>query len=203
MSVPARPIFQCSSLALAAWGFVLLGCGPAGQQNPAGWKVLPAGTLTDRQKEQQQQALAARDALVEALLSRLQQAMSEHGVGGAVRVCQEEAPRIAATIGQERGLAIGRTSFKLRNPKNRPPDWAATFVTARTPEPTVLAHHDGRLAALLPIRIKPQCLMCHGKEENIPDEVKAAIQERYPTDAAIGFTEGDLRGWFWVEVPAR
>lgn len=31
--------------------------------------------------------------------------------------------------------------------------------------------------------------------------VRAALMDRYPVDRAIGFTEGEIRGWFWVEVP--
>ena len=106
-------------------------------------------------------------------------------------------------IGAEKGLRIGRTSFKLRNPKNQPPEWASTLVAAKTTQPTTLVHSDGRLATLLPIHVKTQCLMCHGRDENIPDEVKSALKKHYPADAATGFAEGDLRGWFWVEVPAR
>jgi hypothetical protein len=31
--------------------------------------------------------------------------------------------------------------------------------------------------------------------------VTAAHAAKYPKDQATGFKEGDLRGWFWVEVP--
>jgi len=30
--------------------------------------------------------------------------------------------------------------------------------------------------------------------------VKAELAERYPADRAVGFTEGELRGWFWLEL---
>lgn len=40
------------------------------------------------------------------------------------------------------------------------------------------------------------CLGCHGK--SIDPEVKAKIEELYPQDKAIGFSEGDLRGAFVV-----
>jgi hypothetical protein len=36
----------------------------------------------------------------------------------------------------------------------------------------------------------------------IPDEVKQTLAKEYPDDQATGFEEGDLRGWFWIEVPA-
>ena len=54
-----------------------------------------------------------------------------------------------------------RTSFRLRNPKNTPPDWATQFVVVRIDEPVYLA--GGRkLGALLPIRLEVARLMCHG-----------------------------------------
>ena len=31
-------------------------------------------------------------------------------------------------------------------------------------------------------------------------EIKKIIDETYPEDRAIGFVEGDLRGWFWIEA---
>jgi len=37
--------------------------------------------------------------------------------------------------------------------------------------------------------------------EMIDDEVLAAVTATYPKDQAVGFAEGDLRGWFWVETP--
>ena len=32
-------------------------------------------------------------------------------------------------------------------------------------------------------------------------EVKNELASLYPNDQATGFKEGDLRGWFWVNVP--
>jgi len=43
--------------------------------------------------------------------------------------------------------------------------------------------------------------MGQGTAETITEEVATAIAENYPEDMATGFTEGDLRGWLWVEVP--
>ena len=27
------------------------------------------------------------------------------------------------------------------------------------------------------------------------------LAERYPSDKAIGFENGEIRGWFWLEIP--
>lgn len=145
--------------------------------------------------------MAARDDLFGQLMTRLQAAIEQQGTASAISVCQQEAPKIARAVGEARGLSIGRTSWKLRNPKNLPPAWATALVEARTEGPSALAHPDGRLGALLPIRLKEQCLTCHGAAEAIPAEVRTALKARYPDDQATGFAEGDLRGWFWVEVP--
>jgi hypothetical protein len=59
---------------------------------------------------------------------------------------------------------------------------------------------NGQAAALLPIKLQAQCLMCHGPAEKIPLEVKTQLAKLYPQDQATGFQEGDLRGWFWVEL---
>jgi hypothetical protein len=111
------------------------------------------------------------------------------------------APTVAAQISEQYGLKIGRTSHKLRNPANAPPEWARGSVADQVADPTFLAGPNGEMGALLPIRLKAECQMCHGPAEMIDDEVQTAISEAYPEDEAVGFGEDDLRGWFWVETP--
>jgi hypothetical protein len=41
------------------------------------------------------------------------------------------------------------------------------------------------------------CLICHG--ENLAPDIATRISEAYPSDKATGFSEGDVRGVFWVE----
>ena len=67
--------------------------------------------------------------------------------------------------------------------------------------PQAVALADGRLGTFFPIRLKAQCLMCHGPKDQILPDVQAALNQAYPDDQATGFVEGDLRGWFWVSVP--
>jgi hypothetical protein len=42
--------------------------------------------------------------------------------------------------------------------------------------------------------------MCHGPKEQLIPEVKEQLAKLYPEDSATGFSEGELRGWFWVEL---
>jgi hypothetical protein len=37
--------------------------------------------------------------------------------------------------------------------------------------------------------------------DRLSPAVREELKERYPADQATGFKDGDLRGWFWVEVP--
>lgn len=148
-------------------------------------------------------ALKAKDELFKRLSSELMATMSNGGPSAAIEVCSQKAPTIAAEVGQELGVAIGRTSFKLRNPTNKPPEWAETFVAQRTADPQFVELEDQRTGALLPIRLKAQCLVCHGPKNAISEDVREQLATLYPDDSATGFKDGDLRGWFWVEVPAK
>lgn len=163
------------------------------------WEVVEEASLTDAQTAQRDQALAARDALMGKLKNRLMEVVSKDGFAAAISVCKEDAPRLAKEVSEEQGLAIGRTSHRLRNATNQPPAWAESLVKDKVSKPTYLISEKG-LAALLPIPTGPLCLNCHGTKDGIPADILAALQEQYPADEATGFEEGDIRGWFWVEV---
>jgi hypothetical protein len=153
-------------------------------------------------------AAAARDALRDQLQAALVEAIQAGGPANGIEVCRTKAREIAAEVGEELGVAIGRTSHRLRNPANDVPSWASEVVSAHAEaggeaaEATFVALGEGGgLGALYPIRLEGRCVLCHGTEEQIPDVVRGALADHYPEDRATGFAVGDLRGWFWVEVP--
>lgn len=168
-----------------------------------GWVRLASGEISEQQQQLKAQGEEAVQAMASRLMGELHAALDEQGPDGAIEVCSMRAPEIAATVSNEFGLLIGRTSFRLRNPANLPPGWADELVSERVDEPVWLEGPDGAVAGMMPIRLKAECEMCHGPSEQIADEVQATLAERYPQDVATGFQEGDLRGWFWVEVPPR
>jgi hypothetical protein len=155
-------------------------------------------------------AVRRADAAVEALRARLQarlgKALAEGGLGAAVSVCRDEAPRIAAEVGAETGVRIGRTSDRLRNPGNAAPAWASAAVSAGAGrkavdvKPQALDLGD-RVGLLRPIAFGPACGRCHGKAEALAPEVASALKAAYPADRATGYDAGDHRGFFWVEAP--
>ena len=150
-----------------------------------------------------ERALRAKEALAKELSTRLLMAMSGGGPTIAINVCAQAAQGIAKEVGEIHGVTIGRTSFKLRNPENAPPEWAAVLIEKKVTEPKFLELSEGRTGALFPIHLKAQCLVCHGEMEQLSERVIERLAKLYPEDEATGFKEGDLRGWFWVEVPDR
>jgi len=163
-------------------------------------KVLP-GLMTETQKAQQELMLTATNALAAELMGELTAALDAGDAGAAIAVCRGKAPLVATHVSEAYGVEIGRTSYRLRNPANVAPAWAETYMADLVEDPTYVAGPNGELGALLPIRLRAECQMCHGSAEEIDEEIMAALAEYYPDDLAIGFAEGDLRGWFWVEAP--
>lgn len=144
------------------------------------------------------------------LRTALQDAMAAGGPIAAIKVCNEDAPRIAVAAAQASGATVGRTSLKLRNPDNRPDEHeravleefaAAVAANPGGPPPERLDRlADGRLRFMSAIIVQPPCLACHG--EALAPPVAAAIGARYPDDQARGYQAGELRGAFTITWPA-
>lgn len=156
--------------------------------------------------EQTQRATAAFSELRTKLMERLTAALNGGDPASAIEVCSIEAPGLADEVAAKHGLKVGRTSFRLRNQTNAPRPWAAARVAeaGKTPERTdagaVLDLGD-RVGVLEPIVLAPLCVSCHGPRESLGPPVAAALSARYPDDRAVDFTPGQLRGFFWAEVP--
>ena len=153
-----------------------------------------------------QQAKEAISSLQTALVKTLTNELKKSGPAGAIHVCRDEAQVITERVAEEKAIAVGRTSHRLRNPVNTPRDWAEFFVQegagkkASEVEPHVVDLGD-RVGLLLPINTLDLCTNCHGEDKHLAPEVKEVLDEAYPTDRAVDFAAGDLRGWMWAEVP--
>jgi hypothetical protein len=149
-------------------------------------------------------AVRAADAAIaglrDRLVMRLLEELERGGVAGAVRVCRDEAQALTAEVAAEGPVSVGRTSHRLRNPDNAPPAWAAAHVEAAELEPLIV-HLGNRVGVLRPIPTGAVCLQCHGPADRLDPEVASLLREGYPDDRAIGFAEGELRGFFWAESP--
>ena len=144
------------------------------------------------------------------LRTRLTDAMNNGGAANAVQVCAAEAQPMAEAVAKETGARVGRSSVKLRNPKDAPPGWVQTWLLAQGDKKAeavtgiegVFDSPTGKVARFLkPIAIEGACLSCHGDPAQMSEPIKAAIAAKYPDDKATGYQNGDLRGALWAEVP--
>lgn len=200
-----RRIVLIALLMVTAWG--------CGDSEPAAvpdeeiavastWRAVAKDDLTPTQLDQLGRAIAAKDEMASTLMGELKGELESGGPSGAVVVCRDMAPMISEHVADNHGLKIGRTSHRLRNPDNLPPAWAEAAVEAVSETAGYMEGPAGELGVMLPIKLGAPCLSCHGADGALDADVRSALAESYPEDRATGFAEGDLRGWFWVEVPA-
>ena len=153
-------------------------------------------------------AMKAFDAVQATLSARLMEEMQAGGPARAVTVCRDEAQALTKKVAAESGMALGRTSDRLRNPVNAPPDWARPFLERaagrRAAEvESVVVDLGDRTGVLRPIGTIAACTTCHGSKQSQPEALQRLLAQHYPADRALGFAEGDLRGFFWAEVKKR
>ena len=155
---------------------------------------------------------ALADRFQADLQGQLQAAMKAGGPVGAIGVCQQAAPAIAANLSEESGAEVRRIALKERNPaaapegelRDRLEQLAAAPLTADG-KPAVMqwtsgSGDDARAHFMRAIPMKEQpCAACHGTA--IAPEVQARLAELYPADKATGFKPGDLRGAILVSWP--
>ena len=168
---------------------------------PGQWEPVAPEELTAHQQAMADYAGTSRGVMGQRLMGTVMEAAEEGGFGSAVEVCAQEAEPIAAEISQRRGVAIGRTSTELRNPDNQPPEWARDHIETGVDDQFYAAADDGTLGTAIPIHLAAPCANCHGEADQLASGVPEALELHYPEDRATGYQKGDLRGWFWVEVP--
>lgn len=141
------------------------------------------------------------------LSGQLRKALEEKGVPGAVQYCQSVATPLVDSLSQVYGAQIRRSSFKVRNPANRPqPHEKAALdiyqnehLKGNTLQPRVVRLDSTEVAFYAPIMVQPLCLKCHGKlGESLKESDYAVIQDLYPDDKAIGYNAGDWRGMWSI-----
>lgn len=171
----------------------------------------PSTPMPDRVDGAVVAARSAADTLQRELLTALSEAMAKTGPGGALGICNEKAPQIAARVSRNTSVDIGRTALRVRNPANAPDAWEADQLaffagaaaagerTADLERFKVERGPDGwRLRWMRPIVLQPMCTSCHGKD--IDSGVGELLSALYPADQATGFEVGELRGAFTASV---
>ncbi len=153
-------------------------------------------------------AKAGAKALGGTLKGRLMSAMQEGGPEGALQACAAEASSLTAGVGSNR-LRVGRSTLRLRNPKNaEAPEWVKTWLTEtgeRKAEGVAGVEEvvDGTARVLIPLAVGGLCLACHGSTDPHSEAMKTLLASRYPEDKATGYENGDLRGALWAEFDLK
>ncbi|WP_376692107.1 Tll0287-like domain-containing protein [Wenzhouxiangella sp. EGI_FJ10409] len=155
-------------------------------------------------------ARAGAGALGSQLQQALQAAMAEGGPVAGIEVCRVRAPEIADNVSSD-SRRVGRTSLKVRNPDNRPDSWE-TRMLQEFEQRLADGEAPGQIDAfalrrkgerrflhwMKAIPTQGLCTTCHGQD--LQPDVAEAIDAAYPRDQARGYSVGDLRGAFSVEV---
>ena len=196
LSFPVNSILPSCAAPLAT-ALALLGYGV-----PAGAGDNPADPRLPASRE-------AVGAFAAELKGALTAGLASGGPIGAIGVCRDQAPAIAADGSRALGAQVGRTSERLRNPANAPTraeravlDAFARRVAAGEAAETMEHWEilgDGSALYMKPIMVGGPCLACHGRDLAPP--IAAAIDAAYPGDQATGYEEGDLRGAFRIVWP--
>ncbi len=148
-----------------------------------------------------EEASSLAEKLKKDLMAHVSSQIKKGGVISAISFCHEEALPITNTHQNDK-FNIGRTSQKIRNPKNRAANWMMSYLeeakatTAKNPyKPQVVRLKEGKKVFLSPLYVGAPCMQCHGK---LTQEVSAAIIKRYPNDEATDYQLGAFRGFVWV-----
>jgi hypothetical protein len=172
-----------------------------------------ADTGPSDQHPSDQQAQGIVKEFAATLQGELQSAMQSGGPVAAVDVCKDRAPAIAASLAEQTGWSVGRTSLKPRNAELNAPDPWEQRVLAQFEE----SHQAGADAASMTyaevveedgvsvyrymkaIPANQVCLACHGSD--IEPGLAEALDAAYPEDQARGYALGDIRGAFTLSKP--
>lgn len=146
-------------------------------------------------------------SFMESLKSVLIKEIQTNGIVKAVSVCSDTAQVLTNNYGISKGIYIKRVSFKNRNPLNVPDEFEAKVLRMfeeqfkndqlkPETEYAEMVEVNGvyKLRYMKPIFVQPECLNCHGAEDQISPQVKEVINKIYPDDKAKGYQMGDLRG---------
>ena len=143
-----------------------------------------------------------------SLIGEVNRVLAKNSPGAAVDILHLRNYTPPKTVaGQPIVTAVKRTSFRVRNPANAPDDGdqlALNLISDRMQEglsmPDLLVQKvdHGALPTewrvYRPIGVATRCLTCHGDKEQIPLEVQAVLELRYPQDQATGYTSNQWRG---------
>ena len=148
----------------------------------------------------------------DTLRNSLLHAIRSQNVDGAIAFCNEQAYPVTATYSDS--VIVRRTALRFRNPNNSPTSLERSILltmsnqmkTEKIPDTKIIRSDSTKEVHFFkPILMQPLCLNCHGiPGEQIQNSTLTKIQQFYPSDQAVGYKEGDLRGvWHIIFNPQK
>lgn len=146
------------------------------------------------------------------LKSNLQKEMKADKSGvAAMHFCADKAVKLTEDVNKKlpKDVSVRRTSLKYRNEANEPDGIDIETIQAiqkkmdsgkKDFDKPVVVEIDGRTRVYKPLFIEAACLKCHGDVNATSPELANIIKKNYPTDMAIKYKEGDLRGVIVSEI---
>jgi uncharacterized protein DUF3365 len=137
----------------------------------------------------------------------LKAAIKRGGVQEALSYCNISALPITDSLSLAFDVQIRRTSLKTRNPLNKANAdeeailllYEAQIKEGKAPEPSLKVLGNNKILYTSPIFIQPLCLNCHGTPgSTMLTKNHKTIRQLYPADAAISYTDGELRGMWSI-----
>lgn len=158
------------------------------------------------EKEKQEYANKGKDiaqSTFKELSTNLMTQMKAGGPAKAIPFCNQRAAPITEELSSKYDVVIKRTSNKLRSCENEPTvreleimeQYKLLISENKELKPVVEIDENEKKHFYAPIKIKANCLTCHGKVgETMNIKTDSIIKSLYQFDIATGYDDGDLRG---------
>lgn len=158
------------------------------------------------EKEKQEYTVKGKDiaqATFKELSTSLMKQMKAGGPAKAIPFCNQQASPITNALSKKYNVVIKRTSNKLRSCDNDPSEreieimdiYERLMAEKKELQPIVEIDESQKKHFYAPIKIKENCLVCHGiVNETMAAKTDSIIKSIYQFDIATGYKEDDLRG---------
>ncbi len=148
--------------------------------------------------------------LLKTLGGNLKKHLKAEGPQGALHFCANNAYDLTQKVSDKYGkkIDVKRISLKPRNPANTPnteeaavlKEMEAAYKKSGKPK-AVVVEENGTTIVYKPLVIKKKaCIICHGDVAKNDPKLYKKIKSIYPSDKAIGYKMGDLRGAIVVTI---
>ncbi len=175
----------------------------------------PAQARTEDVAKLTAEAREAADSLLGMIRGELVRAMETSGPLRGIIACKYSVPEITSNLSRQKGWRISRVSLKPRNPALGEPDaWEQRALLnfeqrqARGDPASSLEFSEivsepagPSFRFIRALTLQPLCMSCHG--DNLTEAVKAQLDVEYPSDRAVGYKPGQVRGAITIKRPLR